>query len=247
MPKDLFSGHAKDYAAFRPTYPEPLYQHIFSHCQGFDLAWDCATGNGQVAVRLARQFREIYATDISQAQIDYAPKIPNIRYALSQAEKTHFDPGFFDLVTVGQAFHWFDHDSFFHEAKRVLKPEGVLAVWGYGLLHLEHELLDKVLKQFYYEVTGPYWEPERQLIDAEYATIDFPFRKAWPAKFPLELTFTIDRLIHYVNTWSAVKKYERIHHRNPVEGLRVELLKILKDEGVTFNGSHRLFLKIGTL
>src|SRR5882672_948119 len=120
--KDLFSAQAKQYAAFRPTYPEALYDFIFQHVHGNENAWDCATGNGQVAQRLARQFKKVYATDISQKQLDQASPANNIHYAVSPAESTPFPDHQFDLITVGQALHWFDLDKFYAEVKRVIKP-----------------------------------------------------------------------------------------------------------------------------
>ena len=51
--KDHFSGHAGCYEAFRPTYPDALFEYLASLCPLRELAWDCATGNGQAAVPLA--------------------------------------------------------------------------------------------------------------------------------------------------------------------------------------------------
>ena len=71
--KDHFSGHADLYEAFRPTYPEALFAYLSSLCPRHDLAWDCATGNGQAAVPLAAYFRAVIATDASQKQIRPGP------------------------------------------------------------------------------------------------------------------------------------------------------------------------------
>jgi hypothetical protein len=52
--KDNFSEQAKQYAQFRPHYPPELFSHVFSLVQEKNTAWDCGTGNGQVANVLAR-------------------------------------------------------------------------------------------------------------------------------------------------------------------------------------------------
>src|SRR5688572_2580381 len=104
--KDLFSSQSKAYAAFRPTYPAELYEFIFRNTKNFVLAWDCATGNGQVAQDLSKRFKKVYATDISQQQLDEAFKVTNIQYSVSKAEQTNFPDSSFDLITVGQALHW---------------------------------------------------------------------------------------------------------------------------------------------
>ncbi|MGZ5191844.1 MAG: class I SAM-dependent methyltransferase, partial [Flavisolibacter sp.] len=64
MPKDLFSGHSKDYAKYRPGYPKSLFDYILQFVDKKDKAWDCATGNGQAAVVLADHFNKVEATDI---------------------------------------------------------------------------------------------------------------------------------------------------------------------------------------
>ena len=51
-----------------------------------------------------------------------------------------------DLVTICQALHWLDLDTFYSEAERVLKPGGVLAVIGYHMTRVapHHQHSDKV-------------------------------------------------------------------------------------------------------
>ncbi|RYD74752.1 MAG: SAM-dependent methyltransferase, partial [Sphingobacteriales bacterium] len=61
--KDLFSAQAETYRNSRPTYPQELYEFIVGFCRNKNLAWDCATGNGQCATALAEYFDKIIATD----------------------------------------------------------------------------------------------------------------------------------------------------------------------------------------
>ena len=67
--KDNFSGHSSDYARYRPAYPDALFAFIYERLACFDAAWDCGTGNGQVAGRLAERFDRVYATDLSANQL----------------------------------------------------------------------------------------------------------------------------------------------------------------------------------
>ncbi len=128
--KDLFSAQSKQYASFRPTYPKELYDFILSHVKNRSIAWDCGCGNGQVANDLSPYFEKIFATDLSAKQIENAVAAPNIKYFISKAEQTSFPDKSFDVITVGQAIHWFDFPAFYNEVKRVSKPDAVLAVWG---------------------------------------------------------------------------------------------------------------------
>jgi ubiquinone/menaquinone biosynthesis C-methylase UbiE len=117
-----------------PTTPAELYSFLYSRIPDNKAAWDCGTGNGQVARVLAARFENVYATDISGEQIKQAAPSPNIEYSVQRSEQTSFADSTFDLVTVAQAIHWFDFNSFYKEVKRTLKNQGIFAVMGYGLV-----------------------------------------------------------------------------------------------------------------
>lgn len=220
---DRFSKQSAMYAAFRPTYPEALYHFILSSVNGRDEAWDCACGNGQVAKDLSPFFKTVEATDHTPNQLANAFKKDNIHYSLGEAESTAFRDHQFDLVTVGQAIHWFDIPAFFNEASRVLKPGGLLAIWGYSLLSISKEI-DPIITHFYTKVVGPYWDPQRKLIDNQYRGIDFPFQKIQVPAFDFSFNWTIEELEGYLTTWSAVQKFVKEQGRNPV----VDLVPLIK-------------------
>ena len=54
--KDNFSKQSSLYAQFRPAYPKELFQFLLPLVPAKNAAWDCGTGNGQVAVKLSRLF-----------------------------------------------------------------------------------------------------------------------------------------------------------------------------------------------
>jgi ubiquinone/menaquinone biosynthesis C-methylase UbiE len=215
--KDLFSGHSAIYRKYRPAYPQDLYRAVLNNTSGRSSCWDCATGNGQVASELARQFEKVYATDISRNQVEQAPIRNNIAYSTQRAEKTDFAPHSFDLITVAQALHWFDIQAFFREVTRVGRPGGVLAVWGYGLLRFNHVTIDKVVANFYEEVVGPYWDGERRHIDSKYETIPFPFEVILRMDgFQIEKPMDLAELKGYLTSWSSVQNYVKANGTNPV-------------------------------
>ena len=241
--KDRFSSHARQYAAFRPTYPAELYDFIFSHLDQFATAWDAGTGNGQVARDLARKFNSVMATDVSPQQLTNAHPADNIFYSLA-AEETHFPDKTFNLITVAQAIHWFDREKFYLEVKRVAKPEALLAVWGYGLVSI-HQEIDSHLEHFYMQVVGPYWDKERKLVDEEYRTILFPFQEIHVPEFTFSMEWTLEEFQGYLNTWSAVQKYIQANQENPVDTFiqRVRHLWGLERQTVHFP----LFLRLGSI
>lgn len=215
MAKDYFSGHSKLYATFRPTYPDALYEFIFNHVQQFDTAWDCATGNGQVAQVLAKHFKQVFASDISKEQIQHAYQANTIAYRAEPAEETSFADNQFDLITVAQAIHWFDTETFFQEVARVARPGGILAVWGYANCFVNPEI-DKHFLHFYQNVVGPYWDKARVLIEEHYRMIAFPFEEIPTPPFQINVHWNIDQFAGYVTTWSATQKYIQTTGVNPV-------------------------------
>lgn len=228
--KDLFSSHSQDYSRFRPGYPTELYNFLRKLCRERNRAWDCGTGNGQVAGELAAFFEQVYATDISINQLSQAVQKKNIHYTKQAAEKTAFPPDYFDLVTVGQAVHWFNFEEFNAEVKRVLKKDAVIAIFGYALFR-SNAGTDEIIRHFYNDIIGPFWAPERRFLEEKYRTVPFPFQEIEAPEMEMKQNWSFERLIGYLNTWSAVKAYEKEHGENPVELVRVQLRESFGEVG----------------
>jgi SAM-dependent methyltransferase len=206
---------AADYAKFRPRYPIELFDYLSDIAPDNKIAWDCATGSGQAAVALASKFRRVIATDASEKQIRNAEQHERVDYRVAPAEKSGIESDTIDIVTVAQALHWFDLDAFYAEAKRVLKPKGVLAVWGYNLLQIAPKI-DDAINRFYHEIVGPYWPPERKLIERGYAHLPFPFAKLRPPQFRMKARWSLDQLLGYLGTWSATQRFIAENQTDPV-------------------------------
>ncbi|WP_019987743.1 class I SAM-dependent methyltransferase [Rudanella lutea] len=215
---DRFSAHAASYARYRIDYPAELFAYILAAVPAQKQAWDCATGNGQVATALAVYFEHVEATDISQQQLDEAPARPNVRYRVSPAEHTPFADRQFDLVTVGQALHWFDVDAFHREVRRVLRPGGVVAEWGYGLCTV-NPTVDGLVRDFYTDVIGAYWDAMRRHVENRYAQLPFDFADVQYADFTVERRWTAEWFLNYLRTWSAVRKFIQSNGYDPVDAL----------------------------
>ena len=243
MSKDLFSRQANQYAAFRPTYPNELYDFIFSHVTSFTTAWDAGTGNGQVARDLSKRFEKIIASDISAKQLENAYQAENIFY-FQTGETILFSSKRFDLICVAQAIHWFDREKFYSEVKRVAKPNAIIAVWGYGLLSVNSEI-DILMKDFYVNIIGPYWDKERKLVDEEYKTISFPFSEIDAPTFSFSFQWSLKELQGYLTTWSSVQKYIQEHNSNPVENLITKIHPLWELEKMEVR--FPLFLRLGKI
>lgn len=213
---DHFSGVARAYARYRPGYPPALFAYLAALAPGHDRAWDCGAGSGQAAEGLCPHFGQVVATDISRLQLAGAPGPFRV---VSPAERSALAGSSMDLVVVAQALHWLDLPAFYAEVRRVLRPGGALAVWSYDLAQLGEAKLDELFRDFYDTTVGDYWPPERRLVDDRYRGIPFPFAETTVPSFAMEADWTLDEVLGYVGTWSAVTRYRAIAGIDPVPSL----------------------------
>lgn len=215
MAKDNFSLQSADYARFRPHYPAALCGALADLAPAREQAWDCGAGNGQFTVLLAKHFTRVYASDISADQLKNAVQKPNILYRQESAEKGSLPNQSCDLITVAQAIHWFDFEAFYREVRRVARPGAVIAAIGYALFRTASKL-DEIVQHFYTQIVGPYWDPERKLIDEKYRTIPFPFEELPFPECYMEYQWSLEEMLGYFGTWSATQHYIRDRQSDPV-------------------------------
>jgi len=223
---DHFSRDSEGYAKYRPRYPPALFEWLASTIDARELAWDCATGNGQAAVGLATWFTRVVASDASIGQLRHATPLPNIEYRHADAESSGLETHSADLVTCAQAVHWLSRDRFFAEARRVLRARSVIAVWGYHIPLVRETTIDAAIRHFHDEVIGPYWPSERQLVLDRFTSIEFPFDELAAPDFQMRCAWTLDSFAAYLGTQSATERYRRANGADPVPGLvaRIEVL-----------------------
>jgi len=219
----LFASVAREYASFRPGYPPELFAWLARAVAKRDAVWDCGCGSGQASTALAEHFAVVYATDAATEQIAAAKAHPRVRYSIAPAEHSALADACVDLVTVAQALHWFDIEAFYAEARRVARPGALLAVWNYPRPQFLDAGLDRRFLDFYSDVVGPYWPPERRHIEANYQTLPFPFDELEHPAFGLELNWNLDQVTGYVGSWSATARYRKALGHDPVPLLRESL------------------------
>lgn len=220
--KDHFSSGSAGYAAYRPGYPLELIDELTSISPGTGRVLDCGCGTGQLSVLLAERFDEVVATDASATQIAAAEPREGVIYRTAQAEDSGLPDNSVDLVTVAQAAHWLDLDSFYAEARRIARPQAAIALITYGVLHVEGEA-DQHLQAFYYQTIASYWPAERRHVETGYRDLPFPFPAIEIPPQVIEMDWNLAQLIGYLNTWSAVKAAHKALGVNPVDALTQQL------------------------
>jgi ubiquinone/menaquinone biosynthesis C-methylase UbiE len=213
---DMFSDRAREYAQFRPTYPDELFDYVASVAPSRGLVWDCATGNGQAAVELAERFDRVIATDANEAQLEHAVEHPRVEYRRALAESSGIDSGSVDAVTVATAIHWFDLDAFVAEARRTLVAGGILAFWTYSWSETVPAVKD-VASRYALEIVGDYWADEVKQAWNGYADLEIDLPELEAPRFEARAERTADELLGYLCTWSASQRWARDHGSDPTE------------------------------
>ena len=220
--KDHFSKQAALYAKYRPGYPADLFADLAALAPSRDLAVDVATGSGQAALGLADHFARVIACDASAAQLAGATPHERVEYRVTTAEELDLPDACADLVAVAQALHWFDFDRFFARVRAVLRDGGVIAAWSYRL-HTVNDAIDPLTHDFYENIVGPYWPPERAHVEAEYRTIPFPFDEIPMPPRAVRLDWTLPVLMGYLRSWSATQRFVDVRGFDPVDDLEARI------------------------
>lgn len=202
---DHFSGHAPLYAAARPTYPDTVIAEVVGLSPGRAQAWDVGTGNGQSARLLAGHFEAVFASDASAPQVAQAPAHPRVTFAVEPAERCSLPDSSCDLVLAAQCIHWFDHPAFFAEARRVLRPGGLLAAIGYDWFYVDAQV-DEIVGRTILKPLEPIWAAANWLLTDNYRSLDFPGREVRLTPAAIHLAWDRRQLVDYVRSWSAVQR-----------------------------------------
>jgi SAM-dependent methyltransferase len=244
MHTNPFSTEAAQYAHLRPTYPEGLFTFLSETVASRDVAWDCATGNGQAATHLARYFGQVIATDESVEMIGQASCRPRIEYRVVEAEDSAIDADTVDLVTVASAIHWFDLGRFYPEVRRVVRSGGVIAVWTYYTPVFGNNV-DAIIKRLAHDILADYWDQRVHYVVDEFHDLPFPFQPIETPSFRTDMRWNMEDLLAYFETWSSSLKYRQEKGAHPTDLIRDDLARVWGDPGQKKDLHFPLFMRLG--
>jgi SAM-dependent methyltransferase len=236
---ELFSSQAEAYRAYRPTYPEALFDWLASLAPDRSLAWDCACGSGQATLALARYFDHVVATDVSAAQLaelqpsaclamrdtvsdtgSHDTRRPSVTDSVSvrvePAERSSLGTGSVSLTLVAQALHWFDLDAFYQEVRRVSRPGAAIVALTYDLPRVSTGV-DGVIDDLYAFLDN-HWPQGREHVETRYADIPFDFTRRPAPDISMNANWTAPNLLGFLRSWSAVASYKRSTGIDIVDG-----------------------------
>ena len=218
---DHFSAVAEAYSKGRPQWPDSLFAALADLTPGRELAVEVGCGSGQASLGLAQYFDLVEASDPSASQIARARPHPRVRYSVAPAEDTALEDHCADLLLAAQAAHWFDLDAFFAEARRLLRPGGLLALASYARCTLPVPQCLELLDHFHLNTMAPWWPAERATVDNLYADIaeQMPFEPVPSRQLQLRTDWNLEDLMVYLASWSAVNRYRQSEGRDPLPPL----------------------------
>lgn len=127
-----FESIGAEYDRYRPSFPPQAADLVMP--DAVDVAVDLGAGTGKFTALLLERARRVIAVEPSAPMLEVLQeKLPDVEAVQGSAERMPVADATADVVTVAQAFHWFDRDSACAEIARTLVPGGTLGlVWNHS-------------------------------------------------------------------------------------------------------------------
>lgn len=235
------------YARFRPDYPDELPRFLADVSPAQHLALDVGCGTGQLTCQIAEHFGVVIGIDSSADQIAHALPQNGVEYHCASAEDLPVKDRCVDLVAVAQAAHWFDRPAFYRECRRVSVSNAVIALISYGVLRIASQPLQDRFSRFYSNEIGPYWPPERKLVDSGYADIDFPFARVDAPAMRIERAWVLNEFLGYIATWSAIRQANAAGRADLLDAFGQEISALWEDPEAKQTVSWPINMRLGRI
>lgn len=166
-PAERFTGRVESYRQYRPRYPAEIVDVLRRECGlcANAAVVDVAAGTGLLAeIFLAAGFAVTAVepnAEMRAALAELERSYPTLRANAGTAEETGLPARSADLITVGQAMHWFDLERTRAEFVRILKPGGWCAVI-YNNRHPDSDTFHHEYEQFLLKFSIDYESVKKQ-------------------------------------------------------------------------------------
>ncbi len=247
MTENFFSKQGKCYSTVRPDYPNQLIHYLSSLCNIKQSVWDCATGNGQVAKKLAPYFSKVIATDISAQQIHHVAMLSNIEYRVGMAEHSDLTAHSVDLIIAAQAAPWLDIPTFYEEIKRVGKQNAIIALFGFREMICNNPILDKLIQQYIHEIVLDDWPAGKSLNDSQYQSLEFPFEELTPPRFSINKYWYADDVLNLLDSYSGGQAYLERTGQKASKCIREEFIQVWGGERIKRPISIPIYMRLGKI
>ncbi len=183
-----FTGRVEEYAKYRPGYPEQIVRLLESKIafdQSKDIA-DVGCGTGKLSRVFLNNGNLVFGVEPNDEMRVKSEKLLskfiNFISVEGTAENTMLATSGVDVITVGQAFHWFDLKKTKKEFKRILKKDGhVVIVWN------ERKNASQVMKainKILLSLNREHEEAEKNLVDKNLLNTFYGVEKVNTSTFP---------------------------------------------------------------
>ncbi|KAL4432120.1 hypothetical protein ABPG74_014374 [Tetrahymena malaccensis] len=271
--KDYFGNEqnqVKNYEAYRPKYPNDLINLMKETAEtGSKKAYlDIACGTGQLLFQLQSHFENSIGTDISEKQLSVVEELiksnnlQNSVYSIvadcHQLPKILQEknlPTKFDLITIGQALHWFDVHPFLKMVgKDLLKHDGSFIIASYYCKGYEYNFDDQEICQRAENNYNTIFEDRTSLLykfdckELQQGYPNYKFNEIYQFVQKLDQAqktpATVDQFINYIKTFSAYNTYVELNSQkegylDPAEQLRNQIEKDIQEYQTKNNLTQR--------
>lgn len=238
-PTERFSSRVENYIKYRPGYPKAIIDLFRKDCllTSASVIADIGSGTGILTELLLKNHNTVYGIEPNQEMRGAAQRLlngyPQFHSVAATAEATTLSEKSIDLITAGQAFHWFDCGKARHEFLRILKPGGWVALIWNGRNITDHPLFrayEQLLQTYAtdYEAVG-HKHTDSDLVRAFFGTGDFKI-----ATFPNEQIFDYEGLQGRLLSSSYAPELGHPKHAPMLEELRAIFNRHQANGKVTF-------------
>ena len=183
-----FSSRVENYVRYRPGYPKEIIGALTQDCglRPESVVADIGSGTGLLTELFLQNGNRVFAVEPNPEMRVAGERLmsgsPNFTSVDGTAESTGLPDAAVDLVTAGQAFHWFNRPRFHSECLRILRPNGAIAlIWNDRLTDTIPFL--EAYEQFLHEFANDYAQVDHKQIDLPVLTEFFghePLRRVFP-------------------------------------------------------------------